>query len=52
VESHRECEFCNIIFKEMEPKQIMSHKRRVIKQGLNHVDNKEEEYFRMSLLSL
>ena len=35
----------------MEMKQALIAKRKLIRQGLNHVENKEEEFFKMNLLS-
>jgi len=35
----------------MEMKEAIATKKRLLRGGLNKIDNKEEEYFRMSLLS-
>ena len=49
--SHPECDFCTAQFSGMSEEEIAKIKKRLIKKGAFAADNKEEEYFRMCLLS-
>ena len=49
--SHPLCDFCLNVFKDLDESQIYTCKRKLLKKGAFTVENKEEEYFRMCLLT-
>ena len=49
--SHPDCPFCNVQFIGLEFDEEQQIKKNLIKKGAFKAENKEEEYFRMCLLS-
>mmetsp|Transcript_3882 Transcript_3882/g.6600 ORF Transcript_3882/g.6600 Transcript_3882/m.6600 type:complete len:134 (-) Transcript_3882:37-438(-) len=50
-QSHDKCEFCNQLFKQMDERQQQQLRKQLLQRGANYIENKEEEFFKMSLLS-